>query len=862
MPQIHLLDRKLVIPENSPDTLPRKRMLELLTMEEPTRLIVVQAPAGYGKTTVLSQWALKSTDEIAWITLDYVDNDPIRFWQHISKAVGTAMRTDLYERLLPLFNSQPGLPIEWFVDLISNEIKATANHLTLMIDNYETINHSAIHRSIARFVDNMPKNCHVVISTERGLPLPTLRWKKCFVMKEISLDDIQFTDEEIVLYLKERNLSVDDLHKVQEFLEIPKGWPAGFTLAINMIENRSQISFSKNRPPHNHPDIFTRLFDSLLTTLPVETATFLLQTSVLNHLEPALCNQLTNRKDSAHLLSQLESKGLFINKLDGTDHIFHYDYQFCNLLRKESRSRMLSAELKSLHTTAAQYLYDQNDFMNAIEVALRGELYSTATMWIDKHMIEVFKMGQTETFLRWVDVLVRKEVEISISMSTVHAYALALLRNYEDALQVLEQLEAENAMIQWMTNKKYEAEIADYLGIKAYVLLFSRYDIDSSIKLLFKRLKLKITDSKLNVIAIQYNVISPQILRTDLGMKGKLWSEEVMQESFKIYKNPEYKKINIAGYSYALRAETLFERNRIGEAIPAIEEALQLGFYFQDLGLVVPMYLLKCKLEMIGNKFSEAFTLLKTLETYVIELQELHWLDLVYTMRSEIFLAKNDYTKAENELFKVDHSDQYIGGAENEFWWFVQVRLLISKQEYEHALQIVSRMKKVAIEEEQVSTIIEAGVLQAQIHTLIDNNRLAFDALHEAFELGYQYEYLRIFLGNAEIYLLIQTYIKLREKNRIITWDNVPLTYVEEIYKVFKQEQSDNESSADKENLLNALTPRELEVLELLKTGLSNREIAKKLYLTSGTVRIYLSNIYSKLNVTSRTQAIIIAKDN
>lgn len=861
MSQFRLLDKKMIIPKNSPDILPRKRLFELLKIEETTRLIVIQAPAGYGKTTVLSQWALKSAEKIAWITLDYVDNDPIRFWQHISKAIGTAMGTDLYERLLPLFNTQPGLPIAWFVDLISNEIKTTNNYLTLIMDNYETINHSAIHRSVARFVDNIPKNCHVIIATESGLPLPTVRWKKCFVMKEISLNDIQFTDEEMALYLKKRNLTELRFRKIQSELKVPTGWPAGFTLATNMIENSSQISFLENRRNKNHSDVYALLFDRLLTTYPLQTTTFLLQTSVLNYLEPRLCNQVTNREDSEYLLSKLESKGLFVNKLDGMDNVFCYDYKFCDFLRRQLSSYMLAAELELLHTIAAQYLYDQKDFMSAIEVALRGELYSTAAMWIDKHMIEVFKIGQTETFLRWVNVFVKNEEEMSISITLMHAYALTLLKNYDYALQVLEKLEEKNTLTQWMTNQKYEAETADFLRIKAYVILFSQYDMNTSIKLLHDRLKLKSKDSKLDIIVIQYNVISPQILRTDIGMKGKLWSEEIMETYFSFFSNTEYKKVNLAGYSNALRAETLFERNRIGEAILAIEEALQIGFTFQDLGLLVPMYLLKCKIEMNRNEFSEALTYLNTIEIDVIKLKELHWLDLVYTMRADILLDQNDYIAAENELLKVDHSDHYIGGVENEFWWFVQTRLLISKQEYEQALQIVSWMKKVAIEEEQIATIIEAGVLQAQIYTLSDDNRLAYDALHEALELGYQYEYMRIFFGNAEIYLLIETYIKLRAKNRMIIWDNVPLTYVEEIHKAFQQDRLDKEPPA-KENPLNALTPRELEVLDLLKKGLSNREIAEKLYLTSGTVRIYLSNIYSKLNVTSRTQAIIITINN
>ena len=858
-----LLHSKVITPSITSAWIPRGRLLELLDKGKHKRLTVLRAPAGYGKTTILSQWTSGYKEPTAWVSLDPSDNDPIRFWQYVSKAIGTAIKTDLYERLHPLFNIQPRIPIDLFVDLISNEVRDYSLEIQLVLDDYQSITHSVIHRSISRLVDYLPKNFRLIISSRSELPLPLLRWREKSYVQEIMSSEIKFTYKETALYLKGRTLPAYDLEILHEIYKKTEGWPTGIKLAANAFEKG--ISTNAKSDEFSGKDMYVSeyLFYQLLETLSAEETELLLRVSVLNYLEPEICNELTGNKKSESILSSFEKRGLFIKKLEEKKSMFRYHHLFGDFFIQELHLRSSSSELDELYASAAHLLYEQDDFLHAIELALRGGLYDLAVKWIEKHVVDVLRLGQTNTFVRWIDLLVRKGHIPSLSTRIMYTFALAMLSDFGRALHVIRELEMQDKLDQWMTHADKKTELADFIGIKAYVILFGLNDIKSSMWLMLERLEEQRKNSRLDVIPIRYNVFNPVLLRTKMGLKGKLWPEKTIIDYFNTFQKTEFKKLNVTGYSYGVVAETFVEWNHIDEALPRIDEAVRIGHHFQDTGLVVPMYILKCQIEISKHNFKEVQVLLTYAESYTLNLKEYQWLESIHAMRAIVYLRQSKVEKAEKELYKVKSTEDYIGGADNEFWWFVHVRILIKKKDYERALKNILRMKVVAQEEEKVSIVIEALLIQALLCTVVGKDRRAFDALHEALEVGHPYSYFRVYLNEYELFPLFQKYMKLRKTDQITAWNTIPLNYIEKIVEAFNHEPSIiGTSSHEKENPLDELTRREIEVLKLLTTGLSNREIATELYLSPGTIRIYLSNIYAKLQVGSRTQAVIIAKEN
>lgn len=853
----------MITPHTASTSIPRERLMELLDTGKTKRLTVLRAPAGFGKTTILSQWTMGYKGRTAWVSIDPSDNDPIRFWQYVSRAIGTAIKTDLYEQLYPLFNIQPRISIDLFVDLIINEISNYSLEIQLVLDDYQSITHSVIHRSIARLVDNLPNNFRLLISSRSELPLPLLRWREKSYIQEIMGKEIKFTYKETSLYLKGRFLPTYGLEILHEIYKKTEGWATGIELAANAFEKG--IATNAKRDEFSGKDTYVSeyLFYQLLETLSAEETEFLLKVSVLNYLEPNICNELTGNKKSESILSSFEKRGLFIKKLDNKKYIFRYHHLFGDFFMQELYLRSSSSELEELFSTAAHILYERADFIHAIELALRGGLYELAVNWIEKHLVDLLTLGQTDTFVRWTDLLVRKGHVLSLSMRIMYTFALAMLSDFGRALQVIKELENQDMLDQWMTHKDKKTEVADFIGIKAYVVLFGQNDVHSSMQLMLERFEQQPKNSKLDVIPIRYNVFNPILLRTKMGLKGKLWPQKTIRDYFNTFRKTDYKKLNVTGYSYGVAAETFVEWNRIEEALPVIEEAVRIGHHFQDTGLVVPMYILKSQIEMSQQNYLEVQALLTYAESYCLNLKENQWLESIYAMRAIVYLRQSKVEEAEQELYKVESRKDYIGGRENEFWWFVHVRILIKKKEYERALKNIEKMKVAAQEEEKVSMEIEALLLKALLYTVIDDDRRAFGVLHEALEIGYPYSYIRVYVNETELYPLINKYMKLRKTHEIISWNTIPLSYLEKIVEVFNHEPSIlGASSVEKRNPLDDLTRREIEVLRLLTTGVTNREIATELYLSPGTIRIYLSNIYAKLQVGSRTKAVIIAKEN
>ena len=284
MPTSVLFYSKLIAPSTNSAWITRERLLDLLDTGKTNRLTIVRAPAGYGKTTVLSQWTSRIKDQSAWVSLDHSDNDPIRFWKYISKAIGMVTQTDIYERLLPLFITQPRISIELFVDLICSEISNHTKSIQLILNDSQVVTHSVIHRSIARLVDNSPKNFRLILASRSELPLPLFRWKDNSYVQEISLNEIKFTYKETALYLKEKPLPSYDLNTLHEIHKKTEGWPAGIQLAANIFKKEMLAYTNSNKFSGKDPYVSDYLFHELLATFTTEQTEFLLQTSVLKYL--------------------------------------------------------------------------------------------------------------------------------------------------------------------------------------------------------------------------------------------------------------------------------------------------------------------------------------------------------------------------------------------------------------------------------------------------------------------------------------------------------------------------------------------------------------------------------------------------
>ncbi|MFD1927696.1 LuxR C-terminal-related transcriptional regulator [Sporosarcina siberiensis] len=839
------LHSKITAPRATLEVVGRPRLVDTLQYHNLRKLTIVRAPAGYGKTTLLSQSMNEFDGLAAWLSIDANDNDPLRFWTYVIRAVSNVVTENIDSLVNPQFHSQS--PLELLIDSFSNDIAMIPREILIVFDDYHLIESPVIHTMMARFIDYLPDNIYLFLVSRTELPLPLAKWRVQESLTEIGVDQLRFTYEETEHLYRKRRFSYEDTESLQRVLQMTEGWAAGLQLVGLSGGMSAPDKWGVAQFDSKFPFIKDFLLQEILASLSPAVQDFLVRTSILKQLEPAICDALTNRTDSYSVLLELERKGLFIVRLHSSEPVFRYHHLFEDALRIEMRLRYSQKQIASFHEEVSRILIEQGDFISAIELTFRGQLWDVADKWMTTYLIEIFTLGQTATFIRWVKVLRDNNFAVNIETLVMYVIALSNIYEVEEARRLIDELEQRDEVENWMDKDEYRGMASIFATAKAFVIFASGGDIEQAKALISTQLITGRVSSRWDHIPMQYNQLEARTLRTTIGVRGKLWPRDVVLPFLELFRKSEFKEQNMTGYGYGVQAETLYEHDSIDEALIELEVALQYGHRFQDPGLYIPMYILKSRIYAMKKQFVEAH---RTLDYAMKTMKERHWTNQLRAMKAHCCLLEGDISQAEWELSKSTGLNRLEAKSEQELWLLVYVRLLLAKGEVEEALKITMRIKEKALQERQTLTIIEAGMLEAICQMRLLNEGAALATLHGALKLGELYNYKRTFLDEVGLEPLLKKYLKVHRKGTYEHWGYIPLVYIEQFVV---------DSQADQ--VIDTLSPREREILQLLAEGASNSEIASQLGLSEGTVRVYLSNVYRKLGVNSRTNAILIATE-
>ena len=841
------LNSKTKIPSIADSIIDRGRLHQLLEEAKTAKLTVVQAPAGYGKTTILSQWISLQEEPASWLSIDATDNDPIRYWRYLIQSVSDAANNDLDTKLSPLFATHHQSPYELTVDSLLNELSLIKENLHIVLDDYHLIDHPVIHDMMTRFIDYLPSNIRLYILSRSKVALPLARWRSKSWIADIGMEQLSFTIEEITRLYEKKNLSAHGNGIIESVLKETEGWAAGIQLvSLSAKKDQSQTV----RFDESHPFAAEFLMDEIFETLPLPTQDFLMRTSVLNTLEPEICNKLTNRLDSHELLSRLAEKGIFTVQLSSNNPIFRYHHLFGDVLKKSMAKFFKEEQVEEIYKRAGILLCEKGDFISAIDLVLQQRLYVLADYWITKYLVDIFTTGQISTLVRWVEVLRGSGHPLPLETLVMYTIALTSIKDLKRAKVIMDELEERHLSDQWMDHADNQGVATIFTTLKAYILFALGDEKQQVAEIIMRQLEEGRVSSRWDHIPMQYNQFEAKISRTLIGSKGKFppIDEAILFGHY--FRQTEFKEQNMMGFSYGVLAESMYEVNMLEEALREIEGGLQYAYRFDDTGLSIPLYILKGRIHMAKRQFTTAHSVL---DHAIDGVKEWYWIRSLQAMKAHVHISEGDMEKAEAELFRIARPDLLKIELGQEFWLLVYVRFLLASGDVQEALKFVIRVKEKSLYEEQISTIIEASLLESLCYMKMNMQDSAFEAIHKAFELGSSYGYKRIFIDEADFIPSLKKYAAFRQRDPNRNWDSVPLAYVEELL-----EMGDEFTEESREGIL---TPREMDVLRLLASGASNKQIASQLFLSEGTIRVYLTNIYSKLGVQSRTQAILLAKE-
>jgi LuxR family transcriptional regulator, maltose regulon positive regulatory protein len=327
-----LLATKLHIPRARRGLVPRPRLAGRLTEALAGELTVVCAPAGFGKTALLADWARRSGRPVAWLSLDAGDNDPVRFWRHVAAALG-GVREGVGQRLAPLLGPLAPRSFEAVVTTLVNELAAAPDELVLVLDDYHLIESPAVHESVMFLLGHLPAGLRLAVACRADPPLPLARLRARGQLAELRADQLRFTLEEAAALLREAtgpDLPDDAVGALEARSE---GWVAGLQLAALSLRGREDVAGFVAAFSGSHRYVLDYLAEEVLDRQPEPVRTFLLETSVLDRLCGPLCDAVTGRADGQRLLEAVDRANLFLTPLDDVRGWYRYHHLFADLLR-------------------------------------------------------------------------------------------------------------------------------------------------------------------------------------------------------------------------------------------------------------------------------------------------------------------------------------------------------------------------------------------------------------------------------------------------------------------------------------------------------------------------------------------------
>jgi LuxR family maltose regulon positive regulatory protein len=440
--ETQLLATKLFVPDAPPGLVCRPRLMENLQTAFSRRLVLVSAPPGFGKTTVVSQWVHQNRAKArtAWLSLDEGDNDVLRFWDYFVAGVQQLV-PGAGEATLPMLRSAEPTT-DTALNALINDVADVKDHVTIVLDDFHVITAEPVYSTLTYVIEHLPPNMHIVISTRVDPPLPLARFRGRGTMIEIGADDLRFTDEEAAALLRETRaaLAAGDVSALNARTE---GWAVGLKLAALSLPAGKDVKSFVEGFTGSQRYVADYLIEEVLRRQPEEVRDFLVKTSVLERLTAPLCEFVSGRQKGQEMLVRLEGTlGGFLVALDQTRQSYRYHHLFGELLRNQLALKASTEEVADLNLRACQWHEAHGLPDGAVHYALAAKHWERAAGLISAQSGGMMMSGDMEKLIKWIGTIPNDVLQAHEPLHTVYAICLLTVARLNEAEAALTQLEA------------------------------------------------------------------------------------------------------------------------------------------------------------------------------------------------------------------------------------------------------------------------------------------------------------------------------------------------------------------------------------------------------------------------------------
>ncbi|MWV45974.1 LuxR family transcriptional regulator [Paenibacillus sp. HJL G12] len=858
-----VLKTKITPPLCKEGLVERTRLLDWIQSGVRGRISLVCAPAGFGKTTLLIQWVHARHMQGAWLTLDERDNDPLRFWRYAVHSLAAVVPPALKPKITVLAEELNGLSLISFLDALMNELYELTEPLTWILDDYHVIGDPRIHESLSYFIEYMPEPLHLLVASRNELPFATVKWLSKSESRELGAAGLQFTPDETEILCRE-GLGPGMTHRqINELNLRTEGWATGLQLALLSLKSGQDIDHFIGQFQGSHRNVTDYIFHEVISGLPDELYQFVLKTSILERFDAEICEAVTEDQESRTKLMQIQKLNLFLIPLDETNEWFRYHHLFTGSIR-EYFKRHRPESWDRLHRLASEAFTQRGYMDEAIEYAVIAEDFHMAETLLENHIPALLKSGELGNLLRWLDSFPRSYA-LKPEVELFYAFVLVLTGRFVLAEQRLEHFENEQKDGHPDRWKQLQSGI---LFVRSN-LMFASGDFGNWYAFIGTMLD-DILPADPTFYKFNFNVREPFIRRTALGLKGALspdmenigglylgvLASHGLQESLVYY---YVKQSLVEGY---------YEWNRIDDCRAAMEAMFPVASDAELPGLLLPMLLMRIELHLLEGRSRLAHDLIQEgLEHARVQWNQ-PWNSLLLARRMRLHVKEGKMSAAKKIAAMLCLSAKDRPTFQREYEYLSYVRLLGRQRKEAEALRLLEQLKPQSVREQLLSSIVEISILQALLEEQRGQRRAALHALHEALLIGERNGYVRSFLDEGKpLRALLTRYAAEAGIGPLDTAQEgeprrarVSSDYVHSLLQQFSPAEADviREASAA---LIEQLSRSETVLLQFIRKGASNKLIASELALSEGTVKVYLSRLYEKLGVSSRTQALLAAQE-
>lgn len=898
---IPLLTTKLHVARTRPNLLHRSRLTERLDEGLRARLTLIAAPAGFGKTTLLGEWCERSKQSVAWLSLDESDNSDARFWAYFIGALQRLQPGLGVSSLEALAQEQP---IELALTPLINELASMSGEVALVLDDYHTIHLDSVHNSLSFFIERMPVQMHLFVAGRVDPPLQLTRLRARGELVEIRDRDLRFTMTEAAALLKGTSGLDLPQEEINEIVAETEGWGVGLQLTALAI--RDDRTTGMNLTGDRYRYVVDYLFDEVLGRLPAEMQSFLLKTSILKRMNGPLCDVVTGDTDGERMIGELLKLNLFITPVEGEKGWYRYHALVARVL-SDRFAQTSKDEVEEIHCRASQWYEDHGCIQESVEHLLEGNDHENAARLAERYAEKMLAGGKFDALLNWRKIFPEELVATRPRLALAFAWALLLTGEFEAVEHYVELGQRfvppsddgladisghvatlESALAGFHTGApaaESEPEGETESTRESLINELKKGIPRGPNATLYRKTAVQVEEHAVDVAVAEappeterfsLQEALPRVARLQHTMGRLSTAASTYRQVLDLMEDrsiQEAEYARTAAECFIGLGMIYYEWNALDKAMRNLSEGLKLSKIASEPALIRDAYALLAQLHQSRGDLDGAIDAIDDGEQLLRKGNApFQHLASLAPCRVRIWLAQGTMQNAalwaqgwRMEDFTADSMHGQL----------MQARVLIAQYKGEEAAERITPVLQAAERKGWTDLIIRGLTLLSLALDQQGEAEQAITTLQRAIAMAEPERYIRTIIGEgAPMTRLLKKMRVMQESSEGGSANAPSREYIDTLLRslgVFLNGEQENgtrngsgmhiHGTPSPVALLTPISDREIEVLKLIADGKSNASIADTLYISVSTVKTHINNLYSKLGVESRTQALARAKE-